>query len=93
VAFATRSGDAAWEPEGDDARNSYFTAALLSCLQDSGTGKGVRQLMPIVRDLLESASRRCQIVEARDQLVGDDVQLVPSVIGDTRLAVMTEARP
>ena len=81
VAYATRSGAAALEPEGGAGRNGYFTAALLPFITSHGVDMGVRQLLPMVRDWVFDRSRRTQKVEVRDELVGGDVFLLPSTVG------------
>jgi hypothetical protein len=80
VAYATRPGSSAWE--GGPARNSLFTGALLPLITCHASQLGVQQLMRLVRDSVFDTSRRSQVVEVRDQLVGEDVFLLPSIIGD-----------
>jgi hypothetical protein len=59
-----------------------FTGALLPLITSHASLLGVQQLMRLVRDSVFDTSRRSQVVEVRDQLVGEDVFLLPSIIGD-----------
>jgi hypothetical protein len=78
VAHATRPGAKASEPVGVGGRNGYFTAALLPLIKDHGSDTAVQALMREVREHVSDSTRRQQLVEVRDQLMGD-VFLVPSV--------------
>ncbi len=73
VAYGTRPGAVAWESAG---RNSYFTAALLPDIESCGMEKPVQQLIAFVRKRVLGSTD--QLVEVRDQLVGD-VFLLPSL--------------